>query len=81
MGYSFVFTLSLYTHISIISGSNCNFSHLISQRLAVEILVSGFVFDKEDFVRPWEGQDDNLERYRYFYYSSTCLKNLKIKLN
>nr|POE98346.1 transmembrane and coiled-coil domain-containing protein 4 [Quercus suber] len=32
-------------------------------RLAVEILVSGFVFDEEDFVRPWEGQNDNLERY------------------
>jgi hypothetical protein len=33
------------------------------QRLAVEILVSGFAFDEEDFVRPWEGQIDNLERY------------------
>ncbi|XP_015583614.1 transmembrane and coiled-coil domain-containing protein 4 isoform X3 [Ricinus communis] len=32
-------------------------------RLAVEILVSGFVFDEEDFIRPWEGQIDNLERY------------------
>eukprot|EP00256_Glycine_max_P053849 XP_014620579.1 uncharacterized membrane protein C6F6.13c isoform X2 [Glycine max] len=31
-------------------------------RLGVEILVSGFVFEKEDFIRPWEGQNDNLER-------------------
>ncbi|XP_072989196.1 uncharacterized protein [Typha latifolia] len=32
-------------------------------RLAVSILVSGFVFEEEDFVRPWEGWKDNLERY------------------
>lgn len=32
-------------------------------RLAVEILISGVVFDQEDFVRPWEGQNDNMERY------------------
>lgn len=32
-------------------------------RLAVGIMVSGFVFDEEDFVMPWEGQIDNLERY------------------
>ncbi|KAK9129719.1 hypothetical protein Sjap_010206 [Stephania japonica] len=32
-------------------------------RLAVGILVSGFVFEVEDFVRPWEGEEDNLERY------------------
>ncbi|XP_051114828.1 uncharacterized protein LOC127240292 [Andrographis paniculata] len=32
-------------------------------RLAVEILVSGFVYEEEDFMRPWEGYDDNLERY------------------
>jgi hypothetical protein len=32
------------------------------QRLAVEILVSGFVFEEDDFVKPWEGQNDNLER-------------------
>ncbi|XP_058777785.1 uncharacterized protein LOC131652035 [Vicia villosa] len=31
--------------------------------LGVEILVSGFVFEEDDFVRPWEGQNDNLERY------------------
>ncbi|KAK2996632.1 hypothetical protein RJ639_024935 [Escallonia herrerae] len=32
-------------------------------RLAVEIMVSGFVFEEEDFIRPWEGHNDNLERY------------------
>lgn len=32
-------------------------------RLAVEISVSGIVFEEEDFVRPWEGQYNNLERY------------------
>lgn len=32
-------------------------------RLAVEISVSGFVFEEEDFIRPWEGQYNNLERY------------------
>ncbi|PQQ15001.1 transmembrane and coiled-coil domain-containing protein 4-like [Prunus yedoensis var. nudiflora] len=42
-------------------------------RLAVEILVSGFVFDKEDFVRPWEGQDDNLERYALVWESKNLI--------
>ncbi|XAR73805.1 hypothetical protein NMG60_11007898 [Bertholletia excelsa] len=32
-------------------------------RLAVEILVSGFVFEEADFINPWEGICDNLERY------------------
>ncbi|KAK1410462.1 hypothetical protein QVD17_36999 [Tagetes erecta] len=32
-------------------------------RLAVEILVSGFVFEEKDFIRPWDGQIDNMERY------------------
>ncbi|THU69107.1 hypothetical protein C4D60_Mb08t10940 [Musa balbisiana] len=32
-------------------------------RLGVGIFVSGFVFQEEDFVRPWEGPKDNLERY------------------
>ncbi|KAL3621708.1 hypothetical protein CASFOL_034368 [Castilleja foliolosa] len=31
-------------------------------RLGVGISVSGFVFEKEDFIKPWEGQNDNLER-------------------
>ncbi|KFK40188.1 hypothetical protein AALP_AA3G341700 [Arabis alpina] len=32
-------------------------------RLAVEILVAGFVLKEEDFVKPWEGLTSNLERY------------------
>ncbi|KAL7104572.1 hypothetical protein ACP275_08G253800 [Erythranthe tilingii] len=32
-------------------------------RLGVEISVSGFVFEEEDFFRPWEGQQSNSERY------------------
>ncbi|VFR02483.1 unnamed protein product [Cuscuta campestris] len=32
-------------------------------RLAVEILISGFVFEEQDFIRPWEGPHGNLERY------------------
>ncbi|OWM66418.1 hypothetical protein CDL15_Pgr013635 [Punica granatum] len=42
-------------------------------RLAVEILVSGFVFDEEDFVRPWEGQSDNLERYAIQWESKNLI--------
>lgn len=32
-------------------------------RLGVEISVSGFVFEEEDFIKPWEGHHNNLERY------------------
>ncbi|KAK9136261.1 hypothetical protein Syun_015591 [Stephania yunnanensis] len=32
-------------------------------RLAVGIMISGLVFEEEDFVRPWEGYQDNLEGY------------------
>ncbi|KAK7360150.1 hypothetical protein VNO77_02129 [Canavalia gladiata] len=42
-------------------------------RLGVEILVSGFVFEKEDFVRPWEGQNDNLERYALQWESKNLI--------
>ncbi|XP_059438342.1 uncharacterized protein LOC132171127 isoform X2 [Corylus avellana] len=42
-------------------------------RLAVEILVSGFVFDEEDFLRPWEGQNDNLERYALQWESKNLI--------
>ncbi|XP_063937825.1 uncharacterized protein LOC108193349 isoform X4 [Daucus carota subsp. sativus] len=31
-------------------------------RLAVEVVISGFVFEEDDFVKPWEGQADNSER-------------------
>lgn len=39
-------------------------------------MVSGFVFDKEDFVRPWEGQNDNLERFNFLssIYESSLYK-------
>lgn len=26
-------------------------------------MVSGFVFDEQDFRKPWEGKNDNMERY------------------
>lgn len=42
-------------------------------RLAVEIFISGFVFDEEDFVRPWEGQSDNLERYALQWESKNLI--------
>ncbi|XP_074263639.1 transmembrane and coiled-coil domain-containing protein STS1-like [Silene latifolia] len=32
-------------------------------RLAVGIMVSGLVFEEADYVRPWESQNVNLERY------------------
>ncbi|XP_054796237.1 uncharacterized protein LOC129301672 [Prosopis cineraria] len=31
--------------------------------LAVGIFISGLAFEEEDFLKPWEGQNDNLERY------------------
>ncbi|WVZ23804.1 hypothetical protein V8G54_002348 [Vigna mungo] len=42
-------------------------------RLGVEILVSGFVFEKEDFIRPWEGHNDNLERYALQWESKNLI--------
>ncbi|KAI8541188.1 hypothetical protein RHMOL_Rhmol08G0042200 [Rhododendron molle] len=42
-------------------------------RLAVEIFVSGFVFEKEDFVEPWEGRHDNLERYALQWESKNLI--------
>lgn len=47
------------------------------QRLGVEILVSGFVFEKEDFIRPWEGRNDNLERYNSEYCPSMIKDTLQ----
>ncbi|CAL0311475.1 unnamed protein product [Lupinus luteus] len=41
--------------------------------LAVEILVSGFVFEEEDFIRPWEGHNDNLERYALQWESKNLI--------
>lgn len=44
---------------------DCFLSSKVSyfQRLAVGILVSGFVFDEGDYIMPWEGLANNLERY------------------
>ncbi|QCD91085.1 U3 small nucleolar RNA-associated protein 23 [Vigna unguiculata] len=49
--------------------------------LAVEIMISGFVFEDEDFIRPWEGVNDNLERYalqwesKNLYALSTAIRD------
>lgn len=43
------------------------------QRLAVGILVSGLVFEDEDFIRPWEGQNENLERYALWWESKNLI--------
>ncbi|CAH8305166.1 unnamed protein product [Eruca vesicaria subsp. sativa] len=42
-------------------------------RLAVEILVAGFVFKEEDFVKPWEGLTSNLERYTVQWESKNLI--------
>ncbi|XP_048130799.1 transmembrane and coiled-coil domain-containing protein 4-like isoform X2 [Rhodamnia argentea] len=42
-------------------------------QLAVEILVSGLAFESEDFVRPWEGYDSNLERYALQWESKNLI--------
>ncbi|KHN01737.1 Transmembrane and coiled-coil domain-containing protein 4 [Glycine soja] len=55
----FVFTL----------GSNS----LLSGGVGVEILASRFVFEKEDFIRPWEGQNYNLERYALQWESKNLI--------
>ncbi|KAL4372959.1 hypothetical protein HN51_006949 [Arachis hypogaea] len=42
-------------------------------RLGVEILISGFVFEEEDFIRPWDGLNDNLERYALQWESKNLI--------
>ncbi|KAM0967710.1 hypothetical protein ACFX2A_016459 [Malus domestica] len=42
-------------------------------RLAVGILVSGLVFEDEDFIRPWEAQNENLERYALWWESKNLI--------
>ncbi|GAV72452.1 DUF726 domain-containing protein [Cephalotus follicularis] len=42
-------------------------------KLAVEIVVSGIVFEDEDFIRPWEGHDNNLERYALRWESKNLI--------
>ncbi|RZB57104.1 Transmembrane and coiled-coil domain-containing protein 4 isoform A [Glycine soja] len=41
--------------------------------VGVEILASRFVFEKEDFIRPWEGQNYNLERYALQWESKNLI--------
>ncbi|CAN1225998.1 Uncharacterized membrane protein F35D11.3 [Linum perenne] len=43
------------------------------QRLAVGIMISGFIFDEEDFFKPWEGLTDNLERYALQWESKNLI--------
>ncbi|XP_043712308.1 transmembrane and coiled-coil domain-containing protein 4-like [Telopea speciosissima] len=42
-------------------------------RLAVGIMISGFVFEENDFVKPWEGLDDKLERYALQWESKNLI--------
>ncbi|KAJ6732801.1 TRANSMEMBRANE/COILED-COIL PROTEIN (DUF726) [Salix koriyanagi] len=42
-------------------------------RLAVGIMVSGCVFDEGDFIQPWEGQNDNLEKYALQWESKNLI--------
>ncbi|KAF9678235.1 hypothetical protein SADUNF_Sadunf07G0013800 [Salix dunnii] len=42
-------------------------------RLAVGIMVSGCVFDEGDFIKPWEGQNDNLEKYALQWESKNLI--------
>ncbi|KAL5706613.1 hypothetical protein ACHQM5_024758 [Ranunculus cassubicifolius] len=42
-------------------------------RLAVGIMVSGQVFEEQDFLSPWEGQKDNLERYALQWESKNLI--------
>ncbi|XP_058098716.1 uncharacterized protein LOC131243395 isoform X2 [Magnolia sinica] len=42
-------------------------------RLAVGIVVSGLVFEVEDFFRPWEEQNNNLERYALQWESKNLI--------
>ncbi|XP_059461143.1 uncharacterized protein LOC132190235 [Corylus avellana] len=42
-------------------------------RLAVGISVSGLVFEEEDFIKPWEGHNDNLERYALWWESKNLI--------
>ncbi|XP_061350894.1 uncharacterized protein LOC133295968 [Gastrolobium bilobum] len=41
--------------------------------LAVRISISGLAFEEKDFVEPWEGQNDNMERYVLQYESKNLI--------
>ncbi|KAL1569543.1 transmembrane and coiled-coil domain-containing protein 4-like isoform X4 [Salvia divinorum] len=45
-------------------------------RLAVQILISGFVFEEDDFKRPWDGQCDNSERNNH-YIAALAMEMMK----
>lgn len=30
-------------------------------------MISGLVFEQDDFIRPWDGREDNLERWEPFF--------------
>ncbi|ESQ53471.1 hypothetical protein EUTSA_v10024597mg [Eutrema salsugineum] len=42
-------------------------------RLAVEVLVAGFVFKEEDFLKPWEGLTSSMERYTLQWESKNLI--------
>ncbi|KAL5778132.1 hypothetical protein ACOSP7_011058 [Xanthoceras sorbifolium] len=42
-------------------------------RLAVGIMISGLVFEEEDFVKPWESYNDNLERYALMWETKNLI--------
>ncbi|XP_027942603.1 transmembrane and coiled-coil domain-containing protein 4-like isoform X1 [Vigna unguiculata] len=50
------------------SVGGCNEGHL-----AVRISISGQVFTEKDFVEPWEGLNDNMERYVLQYESKNLI--------
>ncbi|KAH7521099.1 hypothetical protein JRO89_XSUnG0113100 [Xanthoceras sorbifolium] len=43
------------------------------KRLAVGIMISGLVFEEEDFVKPWESYNDNLERYALMWETKNLI--------
>lgn len=42
-------------------------------RLAVGIMISGFILEPEDFTRPWQGHDGDLERYALCWESKNLI--------
>ncbi|XP_073102450.1 uncharacterized protein [Elaeis guineensis] len=63
------------------SSNSYPWEKIVTRRLAVDIFVSGFVFEEEDFRRPWEEIEDNLERFALQWESkhliavSTAIQN------
>jgi hypothetical protein len=65
---SMVSLIALYKYMLTNINKPLLFFLFFFQRLAVGISVSGLVFEEEDFIKPWEGHNDNLERYERNYY-------------